>query len=100
VTIIRRNADKLGTTDRVRILSSSALALPASEPFDLIFADPPYEPGSGSAVIEAVEKAGWLAPGAWMSVETSRTDDVAPGSLSIEAQRDVGRARVTLLRRL
>jgi len=99
VTIIRRNADNLGAAERVRILSSSALALPPSEPFDLMFADPPCEPGSGTAAIEAVQKAGWLAPGAWMSVETSRTDDVAPGALSIEAQRDVGRARLTLLRR-
>ena len=99
LAIIRRNAARLGAADRVRILSSSALALPASEPFDLIFADPPYAPKSGTAVIEAVDKVGWLASGAWMSVETSRTDDVAPGPLSIEVQRDVGRARLTLLRR-
>jgi len=99
VGIIRRNVDKLGTAQASRILSSSALALPASEPFDLIFADPPYEPGAGTAVIEAVEKSGWLAPGGWMSVETSRADEIAPGGLSIEAQRDVGRARLTLLRR-
>ena len=99
VAIIRRNVDKLGTAQASRILSNSALALPASEPFDLIFADPPYEPGAGTAVIEAVEKSGWLAPGGWMSVETSRADEIAPGGLSIEAQRDVGRARLTLLRR-
>ena len=99
VAVIRRNADKLGAAHRARILTSSALALPASQPFDLIFADPPYEAGAGSAVVAAVEKAGWLAPGGWMSVETNRADKVEPGGLSIEAQRDVGRARLTLLRR-
>ena len=99
VAVIRRNADKLGATEAARILSSSALTLPASEPFDLIFADPPYETGAGTAVIEAVEKSGWLSPGGWMSVETSRADEIAPGRLSVEVQRDVGRARLTLLRR-
>src|SRR4051812_39423159 len=43
---IRRNADKLGAADRVRILGGSALALPRSDPFDLIFADPPYASGA------------------------------------------------------
>jgi 16S rRNA (guanine966-N2)-methyltransferase len=44
-------------------------------------------------------QAGWLAPGGWMSVETSRNDPVEAGGLVVEATRDVGRARLTLLRR-
>jgi 16S rRNA (guanine966-N2)-methyltransferase len=95
--IIKRNAEKLGAS--ARVFGSSALALPRSAPFDLIFADPPYEAGSGSAIVQAVAKAEWLALGGWMSVETSRGDDVDPCSLKIEATRDVGRARLTLLRR-
>jgi 16S rRNA (guanine966-N2)-methyltransferase len=94
---IRRNAAKLSVD--VQILGGSALALPASEPFDLIFADPPYAPGSGSAVVESVLKSGWLAPGGWMSVETSRDDEVDPAGLEIDVIRNVGRARLTLLRR-
>jgi 16S rRNA (guanine966-N2)-methyltransferase len=94
---IRRNAAKLSVD--VQVLSGSALALPASEPCDLIFADPPYTPGSGSGVVESVLKSGWLAPGGWMSVETSRDDKVDPAELEIDAVRDVGRARLTLLRR-
>lgn len=96
---IKRNAEKLGVADRVRILNCSALALPKSEPFDLIFADPPYEAGSGTAVVESVIKAGWLAPGGWMSVETSKADEIDPGDLIIEADRIVGRARLWLLLR-
>jgi 16S rRNA (guanine966-N2)-methyltransferase len=46
-----------------------------------------------------VLKAGWLAPGGWMSVETARTDTVDPGGLEIDTVRDIGRARITLLRR-
>jgi 16S rRNA (guanine966-N2)-methyltransferase len=97
VAAIRRNAAKLGAS--VQILGGSALALPRSEPFDLVFADPPYAPGSGSAVVESVLKSGSLAPGGWMSVETSRDDEVDPAALEIDAVRNVGRARLTLLRR-
>jgi 16S rRNA (guanine966-N2)-methyltransferase len=95
VAVIRRNATRLGAT--AQIIGGSALVLPRSDPFDLILADPPYEPGSGSAVVKAVIDTGWLAPGGWMSVETSRGDEVDPLDLTIEATRDVGRARLTLL---
>ena len=78
---------------------SAALALPRSDPFDLVFADPPYSAGSGTAVVAAVAKASWLAPGGWLSVETSRDDAVESGDLIIDTTRDVGRARLTLLRR-
>jgi 16S rRNA (guanine966-N2)-methyltransferase len=95
--IIRRNAEKLSAA--AQVLAGSATALPRSDPFDLIFADPPYAPGSGSAAVAAVTHAGWLAGGGWMSVETSRDDSVQPGELAVEATRNVGRARLTLLRR-
>lgn len=95
---IRSNAAKLGAGERVEILGASALALPRSAPFDLIFADPPYAPGAGSAAIAAVLAAGWLAPGGWLSVETVRGDAVDPASLETDATRDIGRARLTLLR--
>lgn len=96
---IRRNAAKLGASERVTVIASSALALPRSEPFDLIFADPPYATGAGSAVVQAISDADWLAHGGWLSVETSRGDAVDPGELLIETSRDVRRARLTLLRR-
>ena len=95
--VIRRNAEKLGAN--VQILGGSALALPRAAPFDLIFADPPYGEGAGTSVLEAVEKARWLAAGGWMSVETSRAESVDSGPFTIEATRDVGRARLTLVRR-
>src|SRR4051794_18013369 len=98
--VIRRNAEQLAVTDRVHILTGSALRLPRTEPFDLIFADPPYAADSGTAVARAVTDAGWLQPGGWLSVETSRGEDVAAPDLAIEAIRDVGRARLTFLRRL
>ena len=96
---IKANAIKLGIADRTRILGGSALALPRSEPFDLVFADPPYAPGSGSAVVKSVAEAGWLAQGGWMSVETARGETVDPLDYVVDVERVFGRARVTLLRR-
>ena len=97
IATIRRNSEKLGAA--VEIVTASAIALPRSAPFDLIFADPPYSPGAGSAVVASVLKSGWLASGGWMSVETGKADVVDPQNLSVEATREVGRARLTLLRR-
>ena len=95
---IKANAVAFGALDRVQILGGSALALPRSDPFDLVFADPPYAPGSGSAAVAAIAAADWLAPGGWMAVETARGDAVEPGRWTIDAARDVGRAQLTLLR--
>ena len=94
--IIRRNAAKLDAA--INVVAGSALALPRSDPFDLIFADPPYAEGSGSAVVASVAKTDWLAPGGWMSIETSRDEMVEAGPFKIETIRDAGRARLTLLR--
>lgn len=96
--VIERNARALGA--EVRLASHSALALPpAPAPFDLILADPPYAPGSGTQVREALERAGWLGDGGWLAIETERGDAVDPGSFTLDAERDVGRARLSLLRR-
>ena len=99
LTAIEANAAKLGAAARIQLRAMSAARLPRENPFDLIFADPPYAEGSGSAVAHAVAEAGWLAPGGWLAIETAKSDDVAPPpTMSIEATRDVGRARLTLLR--
>jgi 16S rRNA (guanine966-N2)-methyltransferase len=94
---IKRNADKLGTA--VEVVAGSALALPRADPFDLVFADPPYAEGAATAIVQSVVKANWLAPGAWMSIEASSRDEIEPSGLEIDAVRNVGRARLTLLRR-
>ena len=96
---IRANAAEFGASDRVQILGGSALALPRADAFDLIFADPPYATGSGTAALQAVATAGWLAPGGWMAIETARGDSVDAGAFTLDDERAVGRARLSLLRR-
>ena len=96
---IEANVAAFGADSRANIRSISADNLPKSHPFDLVFADPPYQPGSGTAVAGAVAKAGWLPPGGWMAIETHRGDAVdPPAGWEVDAERDVGRARLTLLR--
>lgn len=96
---IEANIMALEAGSRTAIRAISAATLPKSHPFDLVLADPPYEPGSGTAAAAAVAKAGWLPPGGWMAVETHRGDAVVPPEgWEVEAERDVGRARLTLLR--
>ena len=96
---IDRNVAALGAAARISVRAVSATVLPPAEGYDLVFADPPYTPGSGSAVAEAVAKAGWLAPGGWMAIETHKGEAVAPPKgWELVAERDVGRARLTLLR--
>jgi 16S rRNA (guanine966-N2)-methyltransferase len=98
-TTIRRNAEKLGASGRVTLFGGSALVLPGRDQFDLIFADPPYGDGAGSAVAQSVVDASWLAHGGWLSLETSRKEMIEAPAFTLEATRDVGVARITLLRR-
>jgi 16S rRNA (guanine966-N2)-methyltransferase len=98
IEAIRANAMKLGALDRVDILATSAANLPPSAPFDLVLADPPYAADSGTKAVTAAVSKTWLVQGGWMAVETERGTAVEPAPLAIEAERDTGRARLTLLR--
>jgi 16S rRNA (guanine966-N2)-methyltransferase len=97
IAVLHSNAAKLGASEHAQIIARSALALPPSAPFDLLFADPPYAAGSASAAVAAVIAAGWLAPGGWMAVETARRDRVECEGLETAAERVVGAATLTLL---
>jgi 16S rRNA (guanine966-N2)-methyltransferase len=95
---IALNAAALDAGELIAIAAHSAASLPKGAAFDLVLADPPYANGSGSLVVAAVDAAGWLAPGGWLAVETARGEAVEPGAYMLDAAREVGRARLTLLR--
>lgn len=96
---IDANVTALGAAARISMRAMSAASLPTGQSFDLVLADPPYELGSGTAVAEVVARAGWLNPGGWVAIETQRGDPVAaPKGWTVESERDIGRARLTLLR--
>jgi len=96
--VIRANLAMLGVADRADVLASSATKLAPAQPFDIVFADPPYAAGSGTAVVEVVREASWLAPGGILAIETEAGEAVDAGGWTVEAERRVGRARLTLIR--
>ena len=98
VDALRRNLEGLKATERGKVVNSRVESFASPQQFHLIFADPPYASGSGTRVVEVVERGRWLAPRGWLAVETARGDTVDPGSHALEAERDIGRARITLLR--
>ncbi|BAI96978.1 methyltransferase [Sphingobium sp. TA15] len=94
---IRANGDRLGVRPDIR--QGSVLSIgPAGKPLDLIFMDPPYQSGAGMVALDKLSRLGWTSPATWISMETDRREDVAVKGFAAEATRDVGKARLTLLR--
>jgi 16S rRNA (guanine966-N2)-methyltransferase len=96
---LETNIAKLGAKAQCDIRRGSALMLgPTRAPFDLIMMDPPYGTGAGQVALDKLKRHGWFAPSAWISIETDRKEEIAVQGFVTEAVRDVGKARLTLLR--
>lgn len=94
-----RNIARLGAQRRALVLPYDATRLPrAPRAFDLVLADPPYGRGLAPLALASAMAQGWIAPAAWVAVETARTDPVEVPGLAVETVRAVGRARLHLLR--
>lgn len=98
IDAIRANIDSLGAGEQARLICRSAESLPSERPFDVIFADPPYAPGSGTEVVRTLQASGWADLGTWIAIETESGDLVEAGGWSVESERTIGRARLTLIR--
>jgi len=71
---------------------------PARTPCDLLLLDPPYDSGGGGALLERLARLGWVAPGAWVSVETGQRENVGASGFTLATERIHGKAKLTLLR--
>jgi 16S rRNA (guanine(966)-N(2))-methyltransferase RsmD len=71
VKIIEENAEHLGVTNQVRVICSQVDSFLSrfARPFDLVFADPPYDYPEIDKLIEVVMTGGWLAEGGWLLLE-------------------------------
>lgn len=97
IDAIRANGDRLGIRPDIR--ASSVLALgSSSRPLDLLFMDPPYGTGAGAVALDKLSRLGWTGPASWISIETDRHEHISVKGFIIDAVRDVGKARLTLLR--
>ena len=101
--IIRRNADALGEIGRCKIWRRDAARLgPAAPqpPFNLVFADPPYDKGLSGKALAALVTGGWLSDGAVIVVEESARADVElPDELALVSRREYGDTQVLILQR-
>lgn len=96
---LRANVAALRAQSRCDVRAVSALALgPTKRPPDLLLLDPPYETGAGAVALDKLKRLGWITPAVWISVETSRREDLNAKGFIVEATRDCGKARLHLLR--
>ncbi|MEW9856282.1 16S rRNA (guanine(966)-N(2))-methyltransferase RsmD [Novosphingobium sp. M1R2S20] len=100
IRALRRNISGLHAQDRCDVRATSVLSLGAArgEQLDLLLLDPPYETGAGVVAIDKLTRLGWVAPSAWVSLETSRAENVSLKGFTVDTVRDVGKARLHLMR--
>lgn len=97
--VIRTNITALGAQAKARVEAASATQLrAANRPLDLILADPPYHSGAGEVTLDRLLRLGWIGPETWIALETSAKEGVAIKGLEIEAERRVGKGKLSLLR--
>ena len=96
---LRANIAALRAQERCEVRAASVLALgPAKAPLDLLLLDPPYASGAGIVALDKLVRLGWIGPASWVSLETGHTEAVAIKGYAIAATRQVGKAKLTLLR--
>ncbi|MBB4856891.1 16S rRNA (guanine966-N2)-methyltransferase [Novosphingobium chloroacetimidivorans] len=100
IRALRRNITNLRAQEQCDVRATSVMAMGPlrREPLDLVLLDPPYETGAGQVAVDKLTRLGWIAPSAWISLETSRKEDVSLKGYEVDATRDVGKARLHLLR--
>jgi 16S rRNA (guanine966-N2)-methyltransferase len=95
---LRANAEKLGLA-RPDIRAASVLTLgPTSTPLDIVLMDPPYGSGAGAVALDKMNRLGWIGSGCWISIETDRREAISVKGFEIDTVKDIGKARLHLLR--
>ena len=100
--LLRENIESLGLTGVTRILRRDATDLGGVgtlEPFDILFADPPYARALGPKALDAAARGGWLKPGALVVLEEHAdiTLPALPGYSLLET-REFGETRMWFYR--
>lgn len=100
--LLRENIEALGLQGRAKIFRRDATRMGAVgtiQPFDLVFADPPYGKGLAELSLASVLAGGWLVPGALVVVEeASATPFEPPAGLKLLDRRSWGDTVVTFAR--
>lgn len=100
VDVIRANISTFDAQKRSKVEGGSVMQLRAvNEPYDLVLLDPPYHTGAGAVALDRLLRLGWIGDATWMAVETSAKEDVRVDQLAVDAERRIGKGKLTLLRR-
>ena len=96
---LRANLAALRAQTAADVRAQSVLALGlAKAPLDLLLLDPPYGSGAGHVALDKLLRLGWIGPASWVSLETHADEVIAIKGFVTDAERKVGKARITLLR--
>ncbi|MCQ0989556.1 16S rRNA (guanine(966)-N(2))-methyltransferase RsmD [Jiella marina] len=100
--LIRSNMEAFGLNGRSKIFRRDAMRLGqvgTMEPFDLLFADPPYGKGLGEKALASALEGGWLKPGARAVVEEAESADFeVPAGWQLDETRQMGATVLRFLR--
>jgi len=100
IRAIRGNIANLHAQAKSDVRASSVMSLGAAKgTLDLVLLDPPYETGAGSVAIDKLGRLGWIGEQTWLCLETGKAESVSIRGFAVEATRDVGKARLHILRR-
>jgi 16S rRNA (guanine966-N2)-methyltransferase len=80
--LLHSNIETLGLIGRAKIFRRDATSLGSVgtvEPFDFLFADPPYAKGLGERALDAAARGGWLVDGALAILEERA--DIQPAAV-------------------
>jgi 16S rRNA (guanine966-N2)-methyltransferase len=101
LAILRKNVGVLGESARVQIVAGDAThPPPAMSGCAVAFLDPPYRSGLAAPALQALQAAGWLAPGALAIVEIAAREELTPpAGFTLLDERVYGSARLVFLGR-
>ncbi|MEZ5832527.1 MAG: 16S rRNA (guanine(966)-N(2))-methyltransferase RsmD [Dongiaceae bacterium] len=100
---LKRNISACRENARTLVFACNALTPPQAQPryapCSLVFLDPPYGQGLITPALAALDKAGWIAPGALIVAEMGAREELpAMEGIAVEDVRRYGKARVSFLR--
>lgn len=101
IDALRANLNALGAMARADVRAGSVLSLgPAPHAFDLLLLDAPYGTGAGSVAIDKLSRHGWTSADCWIAIETAANESVDVSGFAVETTRRVGKAQLTLMRKI
>ncbi len=99
--IIRANVEALGLSGNTKIWRRDVTRMgrcAPMKPFDVVFLDPPYGRGLGTAALKALSEGGWMQAGALAVVEEeARSPLELPAGFTLADRRTYGDTAVHFL---